>query len=517
MQENKDATTGFDNGVYTVFYHKEAKTAPEFLTTHNEIKAKCPSEDKKKPWLTTVVPVICNYLTLTIIGLSLWGALWCLWGEGWSIQGAWFRLALVAVIAWASGQALQALTLLPPLLAALLTGILARNLGFLDMNEFTDVDMFLRKLYPIVILGKGALAWDVGFMIQNWKRVATLGILPWLAEVVVLAMLVHHFLGFPYVWGFLLGSIYASVSCPVVMPPVLRVSASAGSPRNWPQLVCTAGGIDTALSVGVYGLIYSIIFYEASDGCRYTKAALTLFAGVGLGVLMGCVAGLIPHPRDFYVTELRILLIVVGGLLANMLTYMFGWGGTGGVAVLACNATAATFWARDGWKLNNNPASTAYRVMWSTLEPILFAYTGTFFEINSNVSTQLVPGFAILAVCLFVRLTVAALTCWDFPIKEKLFVCCAWTPKSIVEAVLCPLALNTFTLAGDFDSDERQFAEGLLRLIVQAILITTPIGFLLTNHLGPVLLRTAEKDCEKDDPSPQRRKSINGSQNDLKI
>lgn len=54
-----------------------------------------------------------------------------------------------------------------------------------------------------------------------------------------------------------------------------------------------------------------------------------------------------------------------------------------GVAVLACNATAATHWARDGWVLNNNPAATAYRVLWAALEPILFSFTGTFFSVSS--------------------------------------------------------------------------------------------------------------------------------------
>lgn len=55
---------------------------------------------------------------------------------------------------------------------------------------------------------------------------------------------------------------------------------------------------------------------------------------------------------------------------------------SGGVAVLACNATAATYWAKDEWKLNQNPASTVYRVLWSFCEPVLFAYTGTFFIVS---------------------------------------------------------------------------------------------------------------------------------------
>lgn len=60
------------------------------------------------------------------------------------MDGPWFRLITVAGTAWASGQVFHGLTGFPPLLAALLTGILARNLGYLDMREYYEIDVFLR-------------------------------------------------------------------------------------------------------------------------------------------------------------------------------------------------------------------------------------------------------------------------------------------------------------------------------------------------------------------------------------
>lgn len=73
--------------------------------------------------------------------------------------------------------------------------------------------------------------------------------------------------------GFLLGSIYASVSCPVVMPLVIKHGYNASGKVNWPQLICTAGGLDTALSVGTFGLIFSFMFYETHDSYRYVKVS----------------------------------------------------------------------------------------------------------------------------------------------------------------------------------------------------------------------------------------------------
>lgn len=84
------------------------------------------------------------YVRNMFVGVMVWGLLWCAWGPGWRWDGPWFRLGAVAVVGWASGQVLQALTTMPPLLAALLTGILARNIGFLDMRDFIEIDGFLR-------------------------------------------------------------------------------------------------------------------------------------------------------------------------------------------------------------------------------------------------------------------------------------------------------------------------------------------------------------------------------------
>lgn len=44
------------------------------------------------------------------------------------------------------------------------------------------------------------------------------------------------------------------------------------------------------------------------------------------------------------------------------------------------------------------------------------------------------------------------------------------------------------------DKEQLGYAEDLMTLIVQAILITTPVGFLLTNYLGPWLLKKTDSD-----------------------
>ncbi|KAJ8729511.1 hypothetical protein PYW08_001092 [Mythimna loreyi] len=481
---------------------RESET-PELTFTYSSEKNTIDDVEKEKEYNACIAATgtFLHYFLLLLLGLASWGLLWCAFGDEWSWTGKWFRPAVVVAIAWTAGDVLQMTTTLPPCLAAILTGITARHIGYLDMRHYTEIDGFMRKIYPVIILGKGSLGWNLSYMKTNWKQVASLGVLPWTAEVVTLAILMNVLLEYPWLWGFLLGSIYASVSCPILMPTVVRLTAGKNLGQNWPQLICTAGGTDTALSVGVFGVIHSFIMYDGDDAYRYIRAACALLVGAAAGVMWGSLAQFLPHSRDAFLTELRVLFVVIGGLFASFLTTQFGWGGTAGIAVLACNATAARQWAKSGWRLNNNPASTAYRVMWSAVEPALFAYTGTFFVIQSDTTKVMLVGFGILSVCLAVRLIVAFVVCSKMSIRERLFVCCTWVPKSIVEAVLCPVAINALIVLGNPDDVRIKYAEYLMNLIVQAILITTPIGFLLTNHLGPILLQEKRKKCENESES----------------
>lgn len=87
-----------------------------------------------------------SYIELFLVtGTLAWATVWFVFGEGWNFwRGPWFRLVLIAVIAWGSSIAFQAMTSLPQMLAPLIIGILVRNIGYLDMREFAEIDAFLR-------------------------------------------------------------------------------------------------------------------------------------------------------------------------------------------------------------------------------------------------------------------------------------------------------------------------------------------------------------------------------------
>lgn len=80
---------------------------------------------------------------------------------------------------------------------------------------------------------------------------------------------------FHYFSGLHLGSILASVSPAVVVPTVNALSARGlGLERQIALLVANAGGLDTAFTEGMFGVINSAIFYQSAPVYRIVKVII---------------------------------------------------------------------------------------------------------------------------------------------------------------------------------------------------------------------------------------------------
>lgn len=55
--------------------------------------------------------------------------------------------------------------------------------------------------------------------------VPKLGLIPWVVEALVVAVLTKYLLNLPWIWSFLLGSVVAAVSPAVVVPCLFRLRA----------------------------------------------------------------------------------------------------------------------------------------------------------------------------------------------------------------------------------------------------------------------------------------------------
>ncbi|KAJ8726271.1 hypothetical protein PYW07_000969 [Mythimna separata] len=443
-----------------------------------------------------------QYVGVFLCGLTIWGTSWFIFKDAVLPDGYLFNMCGVVLAGYMLGHTIERYTTINPVVGMTLAGALYRYFGppnFLDNPSANLLDYHLRRIYPVIILTKGPLTWNWEYIKNNSVKVFSLATLPWTVECLSTAFFAHLLLEYPWYWGLHLGSILASVSPAVVVPIVNNLHAKGlGTKNQIALLVANAGGLDTAFTEGVCGVINSAIFYPAPLTYKIVKGLLAIFVGIALGVFWGVLSDSLPDHSDIYAPTIRSILILGGGVLLTYGGGYIGWGGTSGVAVMVCAGAAATRWARRDWPLANNPVWEVYKLLWRIFEPMLFTLSGYFLDVSQISVKELCLILGCISSALVLRLLTAFLVALanDLSVRESLFIAVTWIPKAIVEAVLVRVAMDS--LWAEATSKDRRIASQHSNIIVIAILITSTLGSALTAALGPVLLSQDSRVAPED-------------------
>ncbi|XP_060803908.1 sodium/hydrogen exchanger 9B2 isoform X2 [Amyelois transitella] len=434
-------------------------------------------------------------LCILMFFLLSWGILYAELGESIGLHGELLSMSMVVVAAHLAGWLWLKLTTLPALVGMLLTGVVCRNLGLLHFtDEYKKLNQDLRKVALVIILMRAGLGLDAGVLRRRRAAVLQLGLLPWLAECAAVALATHYLLRLPWLWGFLLGSMIASVSPAVVVPCLFGLrDAGYGAAKGIPTLLLAAAAIDDSISVAVFSIILSAIFSTGSVTFNVIKGPLSIVVGVALGSAWGAMLAVIPERGDKYLVPLRFLALFLGGLFALFISSMVGWSGAGPLAIVSAGFAAACCWERQGWAVSGNPVSEVFRILWIFFEPILFAFTGAQITISALDPEILKLGAICLLACLVFRLlaTLLASAGCGLNYKEKLFIGITWLAKATVQAALGPAALDLMAsgqTSGLPREDELYYGKTILAMSVLSVIISAPLGALLIAVAGPRLL-----------------------------
>jgi len=467
-------------------------------------------------------------LTWLLLILTIWGVAVSVLGqvalpgyETITIEikgGTVFSLLVLVVVAYIGGW-LVSLVKLPPLLGMLVVGILLKNVPYIDVGRGLDPNWSaaLRSTALAVILLRAGLGLDPQALKQLSAMVFRLAFSPCLAEALVVAVASHLFLGFPWLWGFMLGFVLAAVSPAVVVPCLLSLQERGfGVKKGIPTLVIAAASVDDVLAISAFTIILGITFnsQESSLAMLILQGPMEALVGVVWGVVWGALMVVLP-PGPNPSVLLRLLLLLGGSMFGLFGSAMAGVPGSGALAVLCMAFVAGLGWRRQGWA-DDNPVSGALASMWIVFQPLLFGLIGTEIKVSELESETVGLGVAILLCGILVRFAVSYLAVLggELTHKERLFVSLAWIPKATVQAAVGPLALDMANQAiraaekagSSLEEmsllNERAVLGGkVLTIAVLVILITAPIGAIAVMGAGPKLLeqmKEGEEKVEKD-------------------
>lgn len=128
-------------------------------------------------------------------------------------------------------------------------------------------------------------------------------------------------------------------------------------------------------------------------------------------------------------------MLLTGGMVSVFISELIGYGGAGPLGCVTAAFVALSYWSKQGWKVEDNPATTAFEIFWRIFQPILFSIAGARIKLNEINTGVVVIGCAIIVSGVIIRLiatTIVGIGC-KLNLKEKVFVAIAWMCKAIVQ------------------------------------------------------------------------------------
>ncbi|XP_054282302.1 sodium/hydrogen exchanger 9B2-like isoform X2 [Macrosteles quadrilineatus] len=493
------------------------------IDTPAKVQENSPEENSpNRPWYLSQLEDPCgcaNSWTLQVFGLLvflalLWGLLYSLVHNEVTPSGDLFKILVLVLLAFLAGKVV-ALVRLPPLLGMLITGIALRTSGFYQISGvYVHVVVTLREVALSVILIKAGLGLDPVALLKLSLVVIRLAICPCIAEAVGAAVVSHYILGYPWLWGLLLGFLLSAVSPAVVVPVLLGLQERGyGESKGIATLVIAASSMDDVLAISIYGICLSMIFSTGNSDIsrQLLQGPLEMLVGLAIGIAWGLLTAVIPHRNDKLVVLKRSVMIGAGGLCAILGAEMLEFPGAGPLACITASFVGCLCWKHQGWD-SHNPVSTVFGKVWLLLQPMLFGLIGAEIDLNELRYETISSGLLVIFGALVVRIICCCfvLLGGKLNMKEVLFVNLAWLPKATVQAALAPDALDMVRKSSENpDPIDIDRGEQILTIAVLSILVTAPLGSIGITLGGPHLLSQEHPESTSEqDKSHSKEKEV---------
>ncbi len=87
--------------------------------------------------------------------------------------------------------------------------------------------------------------------------------MPCIAEACTVGIVAHFLLGFPWLWGFMLGFVLGAVTPAVIVPTLMSLQERGyGTAKGVPTLVIAAASADDVLAISAFGVLLGATFAQ---------------------------------------------------------------------------------------------------------------------------------------------------------------------------------------------------------------------------------------------------------------
>ena len=403
-------------------------------------------------------------------------------------------LILILLLGFIGGQIARRIGA-PALIGMIIVGILlSPQITNLIDNTVLEIADDLRTMAVMVILMRAGLGLDKDKLIQQGTVAIRLGMLPAIAEALVIAIASILLFQFDFFTGLLLGCVISAESPAVIVPGMLRLkSLGWGVKKGIADAILTGSALSDVLVLLLFSLLLNFLSQESISNSAVWLLPLQVMMQIILGVIIGYLVARIivlvlvkqkftqNSVQDTLVTATLALLIVVS---AKIFPYYSGY-----LAVMSLGFFLIEFDPPLARRLRSE-----FNHLWIVAEILLFVLMGASIQLEV-LENNLVPGIILLAVGLLLGRTIG----WylstvgsNWTWREKLFLLPGNSAKATVQAAIGAIPYSQGIEGGDI----------ILAIAALSILITAPLG-------AWAIPTFADKLLTKDSVDPTKIATIN--------
>ena len=243
----------------------------------------------------------------------------------------------------------------------------------------------------------------------------------------------------------------------------------------------------------MFGVLLGVGFGGSGEGVNYfgddpvvNSVVVGIFELVG-GILVGVIIGF--FLRLFTKAPSLVKTVCSFGLAYGvvLVSGILRLSGLGFLATITLGSVAGMKWGEGSIEVEKHIS-----YLWKVLQVFLFGLIGALVDLGDLERDLVLGGVVVIAVGLIFRIPTAfsAVCKSGLTTKEKLFVSVVWMAKATVQAALGGVALS-IAEEEDMDNDYLRIGRIFLNVAVLCILLTAPVGAVLTALLGPRWLNKA--------------------------
>ena len=393
---------------------------------------------------------------------------------------------------------------LPPMVGMVLAGVIfthtPREVFLVEVPR--SLAYACRSVAIAIVLGHLGLSTSHKVLKQRFFEVFGLALIPSLIEVIFVSLLATFLLQIRWEWACMAGAIVAAVGPNIVAPLMLRLKKMRYSSTNGlPDILISASHIEIILILFIFFIFRAVAFSSSDLIFTVLRSSIELLVGVVYGVVLGFAGWPVGWGRKESSRTINQSMYFIGvtllSIFSSLKIIIFDTDmlGAGVVGVFVTSIVCSLLWRKK-----KRPVAKVLKCIRQLIDPLIFGLIGYEFNfvITSFNGIVFVEITCIVVASSILRCTLALIIMMFAPkmrIKEKILTPIVWVSKATIQALFGSLALDS---ANSLESDIIYNGRMVLYFALLVLLLTSPIGYVLTYILGTRLLVKELRSAQKE-------------------